>query len=66
VQYSPGRWREWFKNITITLGINNVFNLQTPFVAAATVAAGSSENGCDETSANPKGRSWYVAVKKRF
>jgi outer membrane receptor protein involved in Fe transport len=65
-QYSPYHWREWFKNATITIGINNVFNLQPPFVAAATVAAGSSENGYDETSANPKGRFWYVAVKKRF
>ena len=46
--------------------MNNVFNLQPPFVAAATVAAGSSENGYDETSANPKGRFWYIALKKRF
>jgi iron complex outermembrane receptor protein len=65
-QYSPYRWREWLKNTTITLGINNVFNLEPPFVAASSIASGSSENGYDETSANPKGRFWYVALKKRF
>jgi outer membrane receptor protein involved in Fe transport len=63
---SPNRWKEWLKNMTITLGMNNVFNLQPPFVAAATVAASSAENGYDETSANPKGRFWYIALKKRF
>ena len=66
LDYSPDRWKEWLKNTTITLGMNNVFNLQPPFVAAATQSGGSSENGYDETSANPKGRFWYVALKKRF
>ena len=65
-EYSPSGWQQWLKNTTITVGVNNVFNLQPPFVAAATQAAGSAENGYDETSANPKGRFWYVALKKRF
>ena len=47
-------------NTTITLGVNNVFDKEPPFVAAA------SENGYDEQTANIKGRMWYVALKKRF
>jgi len=40
--------------------VNNVFDLAPPFVA------GSVENGYDESTANIKGRTWYVALKKRF
>jgi hypothetical protein len=40
--------------------VNNVFDLAPPFVAAA------GENGYDEQTANIKGRTWYVALKKRF
>jgi hypothetical protein len=59
-EYNPCGWRAWLNNTTITLGVNNVFDEQPPFVAAA------SENGYDEQTTNIKGRMWYVALKKRF
>ena len=52
--------RAWLNNTTITLGVNNVMDLAPPF------AAGSFENGYDEATANIKGRTLYVALKKRF
>jgi outer membrane receptor for ferrienterochelin and colicin len=58
--YNPCGWRAWLHNTTVTLGINNVMDEQPPFVAAA------FENGYDEQTANIKGRTWYVALKKRF
>jgi iron complex outermembrane recepter protein len=59
-EYNPRGWRAWLKNTTITLGVNNVFDLAPPFVA------GAAENGYDESTANIKGRTYYVALKKRF
>jgi hypothetical protein len=59
-EYNPCGWRAWLNNATITLGMNNVFDLQPPFVA------GAFANGYDEQTANLKGRTWYVALKKRF
>ena len=59
-QYNPCGWTAWLNNMTITLGMNNVFDLEPPFVAAA------FENGFDEVTANAKGRFWYVALKKKF
>jgi iron complex outermembrane receptor protein len=59
-EYNPCGWRAWLNKTTITLGINNLFDEQPPFVGAA------FENGYDEQTANPKGRTWYVALKKRF
>ena len=59
-EYNPCGWRAWLNNTTITLGMNNVFDLQPPF------AAGATNNGYDEQTANIKGRTWYVALKKRF
>ncbi|PYK91671.1 MAG: hypothetical protein DME35_01470 [Verrucomicrobia bacterium] len=59
-EYNPCGWRAWLNNTTITLGLDNVFDEQPPFVAAA------FENGFDEQTANPKGRLWYLAIKKRF
>jgi serine/threonine protein kinase len=59
-EYNPRGWRAWLKGTTITLGVNNVFDLAPPFVA------GAIENGYDESTANIKGRTWYVALKKRF
>jgi hypothetical protein len=45
---------------TITLGMQNVFDEDPP------LAAGSCENGYDESLATIKGRFWYVQLKKRF
>ena len=59
-EYSACGWRAWLNGTTATLGVNNVFDFPPPFVAAA------NENGYDEQTANIKGRTWYVALKKRF
>jgi outer membrane receptor protein involved in Fe transport len=59
-EYNPCGWRAWLNKTTVTLGLNNVFGEEPPFVAAA------FENGYDESTANIKGRTWYVALKKRF
>lgn len=65
-EYNPCGWRAWLDRTTLTLGINNVFDLAPPFVAGATIATGGAENGFDEATANGKGRFWYLALKKRF
>jgi hypothetical protein len=59
-EYNPCGWRGWLNNTTITLGMQNVFDEDPPFVA------GASENGYDESLATIKGRFWYVELKKRF
>ncbi len=59
-EYNPCGWRAWLNNTTVTLGMNNVTDEEPPFVAAA------FENGYDEQTANPKGRFWFVSLKKRF
>jgi hypothetical protein len=63
-EYSACGWRGCLNGTTVTLGMNNVFDLAPPFVAG--VVAGTGENGYDEQTANIKGRTWYVALKKRF
>jgi iron complex outermembrane recepter protein len=59
-EYNPCGWRAWLNNMTITLGMQNVFDEDPPFVA------GAFENGYDESLATIKGRFWYVQLKKRF
>jgi outer membrane receptor protein involved in Fe transport len=59
-EYNPCGWRAWLNNTTITLGMQNVFDEDPPFVA------GAFENGYDESLATIKGRFWYVQLKKRF
>jgi iron complex outermembrane receptor protein len=59
-EYNPCGWRAWLNNTTITLGMQNVFDEDPPFVAL------SFENGYDESLATIKGRFWYVQLKKRF
>ena len=59
-EYGCSNWRWWLNNTTITLGMQNVFDSDPPFVA------GSFENGYDESLATIKGRFWYVQLKKRF
>jgi outer membrane receptor protein involved in Fe transport len=59
-EYNQCGWRAWLNNATITLGMNNVFDLAPPFVA------GAFENGYDQRTANIRGRTWYVALTKRF
>jgi iron complex outermembrane receptor protein len=59
-EYNPCGWRAWLNNTTITLGMNNVFDQDPPFVA------GNTENGYDQFTANIQGRTWFVALTKRF
>jgi len=59
-EYNPCGWRAWFNNTTITLGMNNVFDQDPPFVAVNT------EDGYDQWTANIRGRTWFMALKKRF
>ncbi len=55
-EYNPCGWRAWLNNITITLGMNNVLDQDPPFAAG----------GYDQRTANIRGRTWYVALTKRF
>jgi outer membrane receptor protein involved in Fe transport len=59
-EYNPCGWCAWLNNTTISLGMQNVFDEDPPFVA------GAFENGYDESLATIKGRFWYVQLKKRF
>jgi outer membrane receptor protein involved in Fe transport len=59
-EYGCGNWKWWLNNTTISLGMQNVFDSDPPFVA------GSFENGYDESLATIKGRFWYAQLKKRF
>jgi outer membrane receptor protein involved in Fe transport len=59
-EYNPCGWRAWLNNTTITLGMQNVFDFDPPFVA------GNFENGYDESLTTIKGRFWYIGLKKRF
>ena len=61
-EYNPCGWRAWLNNMTLTLGVDNVGDLEPPFSAFGTGA----DPGFDEVTANPKGRFWFAAVKKRF
>jgi iron complex outermembrane receptor protein len=59
-EYNPCGWRSWLNGTTLTLGMQNVFDSDPPFVA------GVFENNYDESLATIKGRFWYAQVKKRF
>ena len=59
-EYNPCGWNAWLNNTTVSLGMQNVFDEDPPFVA------GAGENGYDESLATIKGRFWYVQLKKRF
>jgi hypothetical protein len=59
-EYNPCGWRAWLNGTTITLGMQNVFDQDPPFVA------GAFENNYDESIATIKGRFWYVQLRKRF
>ena len=67
-EYNPCGWRAWLNNTTIILGMNNVFDSEPPFVAAAPTNGvfGPTIGGFDADTTNAKGRFWYVALKKRF
>ena len=56
-EYNPCGWSAWLNNTTISLGMQNVFDEDPPFVAAG---------GYDGSIATIKGRFWYIQLKKRF
>ena len=58
--YNECGWRAWLNGLTLTAGLQNVFDTDPPFVA------GNFENGYDESLATIKGRFWYAQLKKRF
>jgi outer membrane receptor protein involved in Fe transport len=58
--YSPCGWRAWLNSTTLTLGVQNVFDSDPPFVN------GAFNNNYDESLADVRGRFWYVQLKKRF
>jgi outer membrane receptor protein involved in Fe transport len=60
VKIKDGKDKKVMNNTTMTLGMQNVFDEDPPFVA------GSGTNGYDESLATIKGRFWYVQLKKRF
>jgi len=59
-EYNPCGWRAWLNNTTLTLGMQNVFDSDPPFVA------GALDNNYDQSLATIKGRFWYAQLKKRF
>ena len=59
-EYGCSNWKWWLNNTTVTLGMQNVFDEDPPFVL------GNFENGYDESLTTIKGRFWYVGLKKRF
>jgi iron complex outermembrane recepter protein len=59
-EYNPCGWRARLNGTTLTVGMQNVFDSDPPFVA------GTFENNYDESLATIKGRFWYVQLKKRF
>ena len=59
-EYRPCGWRGWLNNTTVSLGMQNVFDSDPPFVA------GAFGNNYDQSLATIKGRFWYVQLKKRF
>jgi len=58
--YGTRGWRAWLKGTTITLGMQNVFDSDPPFVA------GSFGYGYDPSLADVKGRFWYLQLTKKF
>src|SRR5882724_6415629 len=59
-EYNPCGWRAWLNGTTVTLGVQNAFDSDPPFVA------GAFENNYDESIADVRGRFWYLSLKKRF
>jgi iron complex outermembrane receptor protein len=62
-EYNPCGWRGWLNNTTLTLGIQNVFDSDPPFVAGAAEVYATN---FDQSLATIKGRFWYIQLRKRF
>jgi outer membrane receptor protein involved in Fe transport len=59
-EYNSCGWRAWLNNTTLSLGMQNVFDSDPPFVA------GAFGNNYDQSLATIKGRFWYAQLRKRF
>jgi outer membrane receptor protein involved in Fe transport len=59
-EYNPCGRSAWLNNMTISVGMQNVFDTDPPFVA------GAFGSNYDQSVTTIKGRFWYVQVKKRF
>jgi len=59
-EYGACGWRAWLNGTTITLGMQNVFDSNPPFVG------GGFGNGYDPSLADVKGRFLYLQLTKRF
>ncbi len=64
-EYGSTGLRRWLNDTTITLGMNNVFDQDPPFVKGEGFTS-DTPNGYDQSQANIRGRVWYVALKKHF
>ena len=53
-------WRAWLNGTTITVGVQNVFDSDPPFVAFG------FGYGYDGSLADVKGRFWYLQLTKKF
>jgi outer membrane receptor protein involved in Fe transport len=62
-EYGCSNWQWWLNNTTISLGMQNVFDFDPPFVAGAQAVF---TDNTDQSIATIKGRFWYVQLKKRF
>ena len=60
-EYSACGWRAWLNGTTITLGMQNVFDSDPPFVGGFGFGY-----GYDASLADVKGRFCYVQLKKKF
>src|SRR4029077_15804973 len=59
-EYNPCGSRAWLNTSTLTIGMQNLFDSDPPFVA------GAFGNNYDTSLTTIKGRFWYVQLKKRF
>ncbi len=59
-EYGACGWRAWLNGTTITLGEQNVFDSDPPFLA------GGFGNGYDPSLSDVKGRFWYLQLTKKF
>jgi iron complex outermembrane receptor protein len=60
----PNYGRDWARNLTLTVGVNNLFNKLAPYVPVDGNPPG--ENNTVESQYDIIGRVWFVQLKKAF
>ncbi|MDQ2918513.1 MAG: TonB-dependent receptor, partial [Verrucomicrobiota bacterium] len=58
--YQPHRWQQCLDNMTIRLGMNNVFDSPPPF------NAGAFNDNYDTSLYSLRGRYYYIGLNKKF